>query len=129
LSLFIISFLIGVGGLIFFFQFSLKSHDNTPSPAVIAVLAEPQTLPCAQIETSIRDGNGDRYAKQARFYVSWHIVASFRVVSITCALHRKTQRVSEVLFYRNRSVTLLQESVDSGRLPCQVERLDPHFHL
>ena len=63
------------------FSFSyllVDSGNNSSSPTVIAELAKINTLPCAKIQFSVGDRNGDAYAKQRTFGMRRHIVSTFQ---------------------------------------------------
>ena len=55
----------------------VDSGNNTSSPAVIAKLAQINALPCAKIQSSVGDGNGDADTKQRTFGMRRHIVGTF----------------------------------------------------
>ena len=55
----------------------VDSGNNTSSAAVIAELAQVNALPCAKIQSSVGDGNGEADTKQRTFGMRRHIVGTF----------------------------------------------------
>ena len=57
-------------------SFSYNRNYQFSGTAVIAVLAEVDALPGAEIQTSVGDRNGDAYTAQRGLGVSWHIIGT-----------------------------------------------------
>lgn len=55
----------------------VDSGNNTSSPTVIAKLAQINALPCAKIQSSVGDRNGEADSKQRTFGMRRHIVGTF----------------------------------------------------
>ena len=63
-----------------FKDFRLLSYDcyyQLSGTAVIAELAEVDTLPSAEVQSAIGDGNGDTDTAQRRFGMGRHIIGTF----------------------------------------------------
>ena len=59
-------------------SFSNNCYYQISGAAVVAELAEVDSLPCAEVQTAIGDGDGDADTAQCRFGVSRHIVGTFQ---------------------------------------------------
>lgn len=51
-------------------------------PAVVAKLAQVDTLPCAEVKVSVGDWNSESHTHHRRFEVRRHVVVSFQIVCV-----------------------------------------------
>jgi len=67
-------------------QAAVDGHHHLAGAGVVAVLAEPDALPLAQVQFAVTDGHRQRGADEARLHVCRHVVGALTGVSVRHAL-------------------------------------------
>ena len=82
--------------------FTLHSHYDTPTAAVVPVLAQVYPLPCPQFWPPVRDRYIQTIAKQTRFDMRGHIVRSLVLMAVIRLIfrHSTIEVALKILAYR-----------------------------
>jgi len=102
-------------------RLSLNSRYNPPAAALIAVLAQVNALPDAQVKLAFGNGNGATGTQQRIFYMGRHVVfafiamliirRAFRHKSIKVTFHILAHRRIGILINRQRCRCMLDKEV------------------
>ena len=60
-----------------FLSISVKSHNDRPRGATVAMFAKKDSLPGSKCQTTVGNGNGKAATQQRRFDMSRHIIRAF----------------------------------------------------
>ena len=104
-------------------SFSDKGGHNTSSSAVVAELTEVDSLPRAQVQSSVGNGNRNTGSHQGRFGMGGHVVPSFQrmVVPGFPFAHQVIENLFHVAPYV-RVTVLVDGQSGTGMLDEEVEQ-------
>ena len=91
-------------------SFSNNCYYQISGAAVVAELAEVDSLPCAEVQTAIGDGDGDADTAQCRFGVSRHIVGTFQRMLILRTILRNQAVEDSFHIHANIRVAVLVDA-------------------
>lgn len=118
------------------FQSSVQGDHNLTRTGTIAMFTQPKALPCAQIKTTVGDGQVERRAEKTGLDMGRHVIRSFAWMAEWSILWMWRERRSHLNWYQDDwSIrTMIEIQMKSQLKPAQETHLrnhswQEHFHV